>query len=241
MITVAKFRALANTQITFRKPREVLALTGWGHPYDALKGVAPNARHLEYTHVASLDAALASLEQAAKNVHTVVGWSMGGQLAAYAIARKIIAPKKLVLIAAPYHFVALRGQSLGLKPDIYAQFAQNLKQKPERTFEKAYALVHHGDTRAAQVQHALADSHARRPSHDWEYWFGALKEVDFDTLDFSHFPKTHLVHGKADVVVDAKQSEYFAIRVPRAKVHLLDGCGHAPHWHDAKKVQAIIA
>jgi pimeloyl-ACP methyl ester carboxylesterase len=225
----------------FGRSKDVLALTGWGHPHDALHGVAPQARHLEYTHVPSLDEALQSLAEAAKHVHTVVGWSMGGQLAAYAIAKKVIAPKKLVLIAAPYHFVARRGQGLGLKPDIYAQFMDNLRTKPDRTFDKAYALVHHGDARAEQVKEALAGSHARRPKHDWEYWFAALKDVEFDELDFSHFPMTHLVHGTADVVVDAKQSEYFATRLPRAKLHLLEGCGHAPHWHDAKKVQAIIA
>ncbi len=230
---------IANTPITFRK-KKVVTLTGWGHPHDALRSIAPNARHLEYTHL-TLDGALALLEKEAKDAHTIVGWSMGGQLAAFAIANKIISPKKLVLVAAPYHFVARRGKTLGLKPGIYAQFMDNLRQKPERTFEKAYGLVHYQDARAEDVKKALEDSYTRRPKHNWDYWFQALAEVEFDELDLSHFPETELIHGKSDVVVDMQQSVHFAKRIPRSSVHLFDNCGHAPHWHDPQAVQKIIA
>ncbi len=226
--------------LPWQRPRTLLALTGWGHPHNALHSIAPEAKHLEYTHLSSLEDALTLLADAARDIHTVVGWSMGGQLAALAVARRIIAPKKLVLIAAPYHFVARRHASIGLKPDIYAQFMDNLQRKPERTFEKAYALVHHGDTRADAVKEALSISHATRPAHNWEYWFSALKEVDFDTLDFGHFPRTHLLHGDADVVVHLSQSRQFAARIPRARVHVFKGCGHAPHWHDPANVRRLL-
>lgn len=218
--------------------RSTISLTGWGHPPDALRDVAPKALHVEYTHVPSVDAALGLLAQHVTPEHSVLGWSMGARLAALAIAKKLIAPRKIIMLAAPYQFVATPEKSLGMKHDLYTKFAENLKHHPERTFKKAYGLIQHGDT--VDISAPLAASLARLPAHDWEYWFSSLMHVDFDAYDLSHFPETHIVHGAQDVVVDVIHAHTFAKRIPHAKVHIFEHCGHAPHWHNPQAVGALL-
>lgn len=216
-----------------------ISLSGWGQPEDALSAVAPNATPVGYANYDTVEEALSAI--ASEKPDAVIGWSLGGQLAVRAIAMGIIAPKKLVLIAAPYEFVEISSGGLGMKRDTFDKFFDNYAKNPMRTLSKAWELVSLYDDHAALVRNQLA--HFSRDTvvmGNWLKWLSLIDGFSCDALDFSKFPPTLLVHGEEDVVVEAAQSQRFANRIPGARLDLWPGCGHAPHWHDTERLKFLI-
>lgn len=218
----------------------ILTLSGWGQPHDALHEAAPEARHIEYAHLRSGDGVLRILQSHA-GVRTLVGWSLGGQLAVQAVARGIVRPARLVLIATPYRFLQKSGRPPGMGRATFDLFRGNYARDAQRTLNKSYALIAHADTQAERVNAHLNASRARLPAHDWLPWLDLLAASDGDGLDFSGFPETLLVHGDRDAVVGIEHAHAFLARLPRAGLHVFEGCGHAPHWHDTQRLKEIIA
>lgn len=214
-----------------------VTLSGWGQPHDALHVIAPDAQHVDYAQYHSVEEALAAIPQA----DTVIGWSLGGQLAVRAVAAGLIKPKKLVLIAAPFQFVKTDMQSLGMGRDTYFKFYDNFARNALRTLHKAWELVHLGDT----MSHYIRDHMEQHDKHmvlagNWLRWLELLDGYSCEGLDFSRFPQTLLIHGEKDMVVDVAQSRHFASVLPRAELKLLPDAGHAPHWHDTDTIKQWI-
>lgn len=220
---------------------KMLTLSGWGQPADALRPIAPKAAHFDYSAQPSVDHIFEALEREARDVELIIGWSMGGQLAARAISAGLIAPQKLVLLATPFRFVEGADKNgLGMKADTFAQFRDNLAKNQPRTLKKAWALVAHGDERAEDVAQLMA---ALNPSHeqaDWLKWLDSLSNYSCEGLEFKGFPPTLLVHGDRDAVVSPAQSREFAERIPQVALEIWQGCGHAPHLHDAPRLMERI-
>ncbi|MDE3016341.1 MAG: alpha/beta fold hydrolase [Pseudomonadota bacterium] len=216
----------------------ILTLSGWGQPHDALEAVAPGATHVNYAKHGSAEAALSAIADTGRGYDTVIGWSLGGQLAVRAVAAGMLAPKKLVLIAAPFQFV---GGEAGMGRDTYKKFRDNYAKNPARTLDKAWALIHQGDTRVGYIEKQLeAQDKNAVLRHDWLRWLEAMEDFSFSDIPLAGMPKTLLIHGGADVVVAPQQSRYFAKMLPQAELMMLPGAGHAPHWHDTEAVAAAI-
>jgi pimeloyl-ACP methyl ester carboxylesterase len=165
-----------------------------------------------------------------------VGWSLGGQLAVRAIAAGMLQPKALVLIAAPFQFVASQ-EPLGMKRDLYEKFRDNYARNPARTLDKAWELVVKDDARHEHVRSHIARQDKQAVmQRNWLYWLNALDGFSCDTLDMQAFPHTLLVYGQKDSVVAHEQHTHFAQRLPHADIISLPECGHAPHWHDGQVI-----
>jgi len=222
--------------------KRIATLSGWGQPHDALAAIAPEATHIDYAHHKSVDDALAAIAAHAKNHDIIIGWSLGGQLAVRAIAAGMFKPKQLVLIATPYQFVTTPENPLGMKRDLYDKFCSNVARHPERALHKAWGLIHKGDSRAGEVR-AHLDKQDRRKTleKDWLHWLDMLDGFSFNENNLAGFPPTLLIHGDRDVVVGHEQSRLFSDAIPYAKLMIIKGAGHAPHWHDAQGVKEMIS
>jgi pimeloyl-ACP methyl ester carboxylesterase len=219
-----------------------LAISGWGQPYDALAAVVPDAAHAHYARYTSVEDALAAIATVARDCEYVVGWSLGGQLAVRAIAAGMMKPRRLTLIATPFQFVETPKLKLGMKRDTFEKFRGNYEANPKRTIDKAWELVVKGDTRPAAVrEHLTPDKKEQALKFDWLSWLHMLDGYSCDSLDFSEFPPTLLVHGAHDVVVAPDQSARFAQAIPQATHVEWKGCGHAPHWHNTDGLKQLIA
>ncbi len=220
---------------------KILTLSGWGQPQDALATLFPHSTHVEYAKHATLDAALDEITRAAQDYDLVVGWSLGGQLAAHAVAKKRIAPKALVLIGAPFQFVETPPLAIGMKRDTFQKFRENYAANPARTLSKGWELIAYNDSRAEEVQQALAQFNKETVQRiDWLRWLNLLDGFTSHGLPFDHFPPSLILHGTEDAVVAYEQSQHFAKHIPGARLETFAGCGHAPHWHDPKRVQKLI-
>lgn len=215
----------------------VVALSGWGQPHDALKHVVPEAHHFAYQDYMTLESCLQNLGEAAKDADAIIGWSLGGQLALRAVAQGYAKPKRLVLVAVPFKFIAREDLPMGMSQVTYEQFRQNYAANPERTLNKSYALIAKEDDKGEYIQNRLHELRERVDYSHWLRWFDWLRHVDCRDVDFSGFPPTTIVHGDRDIIVEPVQSAKFAGLIPHARLDIWRGCGHAPHLHDPKRLR----
>lgn len=219
----------------------MMTLAGWGQPHDALSVLCPDATPIDYAGYANVGDALSAIAAEGRKHDTVVGWSLGGQLAVRAIAAGMMRPKRLVLIAAPYQFVETPELKVGMKRDLYDKFRHNYANNPGRTLDKSWALVALDDSREEAVRARLEQQDkAAVLQHDWLSWLDALNDYSCEGLNMTGFPPVLLVHGARDMVVSMEQSRYFSRQLPHAELRIVEGCGHAPHWHDTAAISAQI-
>ncbi len=218
-----------------------VALSGWGQSHDALASIATDAQHFSYAQYANAQDAMRELARAAHDADTLIGWSLGAQLIVRTVAAKMISPKKLVLIAPPFQFVASEALPLGMKPDLHAKFYENYKTNPQRTLTKAWELIVKDDSNEEQVRRLLEKQDKQQVlAQNWQHWLDELEDFSCIELDFSDFPETLLLHGDKDVVIGIEQSRHFAHVIAGAKLIEFPGCGHAPHWHNTSTVIGLI-
>lgn len=220
---------------------KILTLSGWGQPYDALEPIVSSATHFDYSDFENVPDALGALAEVGKNYDALIGWSLGGQLAVRAISAGLIRPKKLVLIGAPFQFVRSDFLNLGMPQDQFQKFRDNYANNSARTLAKAWELVAIGDKNSEIVkEHLQKQNKDKMLAKNWLNWLDLLNGFSCNSLDFSNFPHTLLLHGAQDLVVSHNQAQEFAKNIPSAKHILLENSGHAPHWHDSAQVRKHI-
>jgi len=180
---------------------------------------------------------LAVLDAAGLERAHVIGASLGGMIAqelALAAPERV---DKLVLVCTtpggdasfpmPEQTVALFGQAATLDPqDALRRFVVNAlsPDAPDELVEEvlAYRVANPPDPAGWQAQAAAG------PTHDV---VERLHELRMPTL---------VVHGTADNVVDCRNAELLAERIPNARLELVEGAGHLLFWEHADRVSALI-
>lgn len=220
---------------------KTVTVSGWGQPYDSLRVIAPEAHHIDYVHLNSLDAALEKIAKEAAGADIAIGWSLGGKLLSHAISRGMIAPKRLILLGVPFQFVQSERLMLGLPRDTYEIFCANYLSNPRRTLRKGWDLIAYKDVNEVQVQEALAQYDIKMEmDRGWGKWLDILSDFTCHALEFEHFPPTLIVHGNRDEVVWPEQARHFEKQLPKSQLEIWDGCAHAPHWHNPQALCALI-
>jgi 3-oxoadipate enol-lactonase len=67
---------------------------------------------------------------------------------------------------------------------------------------------------------------------------GAMHDA-FDRIGDIAAP-TLVIHGTEDAVVDPRNAELLAERIPGARLELLTGCGHLPFWEEPERFVSLI-
>ncbi len=220
---------------------KIMTLSGWGQPHHALAAALPDATPVGYAHLPSMQKALEEIAEAARGHDMVVGWSLGGRLAAQAIVAGLMKPKKLVLIASAFQFSHSTDLKLGIPRDQYEKFRGNYQRNALRTLDKGWDLIVKGDKHADRIRSRFNDNDKQAMlDHDWLRWLDDLNGFTFHGKPLHMMPSTLLIHGKNDVVVTPDQSEHFARMLPSSQLAMLEDCGHAPHWHDPHSVRHMV-
>lgn len=219
-----------------------LTISGWGQPADALqKSLAlHDAATLDYSQYPSAEASFAALAPH-RHVARVIGWSQGGQLALRAVLAGAIAPKQLVLIAAPYQFLKDEAVPHGMDMFTYQTFRENYAADPLRTAGRFHALVAKGDAKFKAVVEGLHHHPKVADPEHWLPWFDALGKVSLHGVDLRGLPPTLIVHGTEDAIVPMAQATLLAQAMPHAQLEAWDGVAHAPQLHDAARLNAAMA
>lgn len=214
----------------------LLYLTGWQQPPDTLASFAPaDAIHAPYADFSSTDAFFASLPRAAD---VAIGWSLGGQMLVRAIASRHIKVRNLILMGAPFQFMASDDFPHGATQELWHSIRANYAATPDSMIKDFSGHIAAGDAYAARIIRTL-----NKTLSVWQnglFWLDELARFSCFGLDFYGFPPTLLLHGRNDRVIRHEQARIFADTIPGAELRLLDDCGHAPHLHDEGLLKGIL-
>jgi pimeloyl-[acyl-carrier protein] methyl ester esterase len=216
---------------------KAITISGWGQNFDALENIAPNAHHIDYKNCSNIEEFFDKIKGQTPDV--LIGWSLGGQLALRAIDAGLLAPKLLVLLATPFQFITGKGLKCGMDPDTFHGFEKDFAEDPIKTLKQFSVLVAKNDAKAKEIIAKLKQNDNENISN-WQYWLQELGEFSCQKLNFSKAPKTLVIHGCDDTIVDYTQSGIFRPLIKNYKSFIFENCGHAPHLHDENQVRSLI-
>jgi pimeloyl-[acyl-carrier protein] methyl ester esterase len=191
---------------------------------------------------------------------TLIGWSLGGQLALSLALAHLAAPaapptaaaaatpstlKRLVLIATTPRFLLGDDWSAGLSRDTLRHFATSLEQDPSRTIADFLGLQVRGSERAAataqQLREAL-DRHGVAQLLALRAGLSLLITTDLRAQLGALSIPTLVIGGMNDRVTRPAALEALAEMLPHAHLTLLPRAGHAPFLsHPEAVAEAVLA
>lgn len=162
---------------------------------------------------------------------TLVGWSLGGQLALRLAARAACAVRRVVLISTTPRFVQEAHWPHGLAPATLQQFADELRRDSARTVARFLELQVRADRAAAAtlaaLQAALEQHGAARPAA-LRAGLELLAQADLRALAATvHLPAL-LIAGQSDRITPPGAARALAALLPRAQLLELPRAAHAP-------------
>jgi pimeloyl-[acyl-carrier protein] methyl ester esterase len=190
------------------------------------------------------DWAAACLEDAPERA-AWLGWSLGGLVV---LEAALSAPERvcgLILLTATPRFVRAPDWPAAMPAEILAQFKDALLADPWGTLERFLALQVRASEGAREILRRLRREITRRPAAKPEALAAGLdllREGDLrERLSALRCP-TLWLFGARDTLVPATAAEAVSRLLPRARLRLIAGAGHAPHLsHAAPTVKEIRA
>lgn len=222
---------------------KAVLLNGWGQIFDTLSVIVPEEvkeiTNLNYAKTEDFDELCSYITKQKMSCDVLIGWSLGGQLAVRLIEKKILKPKMLILIAAPYQFVSGGRISAAMNHLLFFAFRNAFAMFPAKTLEKFSEMVAENDSNIKLVIQNLGID--KNNHNNWVKWLDEIGHFSCEKIDFSDFPKTLIIHGDGDTIVDVRQAEIFSKKIKNSKLEIYNHSGHAPHLHDLEGTKKIIS
>jgi pimeloyl-[acyl-carrier protein] methyl ester esterase len=235
----------------------LLLLHGWGmnlRVFDGLRaGLAARFAvtavdlpgHGRSPWIAALSAAeqLAWITTRLPQHATLVGWSLGGQLALQMAADATLGVQHLVLMASTPRFVRAEDWPAGLPPAVLEQFALQLERDPHRSVADFLALQTRGSAAAAEVlatlQHAVSEHGAARPEA-LAAGLAQLQHNDLRELARGLAVPTLVIAGQYDRITPPAAAQALAALLPQGRLLAIRRAGHAPFVSHPHEVLAAL-
>jgi pimeloyl-[acyl-carrier protein] methyl ester esterase len=173
----------------------------------------------------------------------LVGWSLGG-LVALLIALRW--PKKLrglVLIGATPCFVTRPGWPYAVAPEVFAGFSQSLAQDYSDTLRRFLSLQAQGSDSVRAVLKLLRERLLAQPRPEnavLEAGLAILQDTDLRGGLADLALPLSLVHGAGDKLAPLAAARWLVRQVQGARLHEIEGAGHAPFLSHPAEVVEII-
>jgi pimeloyl-[acyl-carrier protein] methyl ester esterase len=174
---------------------------------------------------------------------TLVGWSLGGQLALQLAARSAVRVRQLVLLSSTPCFIRQPDWPHGLAPAVLQQFGVQLARDPQGTIADFLQLQVRGSTGAEAVrgtlQRALAE-HGQASDAALAAGLQALQDTDLRALARALLVPTLVIGGQYDRVTPIAGAQALVQLMPHAQLLHLPRAGHAPFLSHAAEVLAAL-
>ena len=162
---------------------------------------------------------------------TLVGWSLGGMVAAWLAAQPGSAIGRLVLVATTPRFVAGGNWAHGIDTGTIEDFAAGLERDYQDTVRRFLSLQSRGADHAGTVLRQLRSEVFRRGEPDRRALRAGLEILRAADLreEAGHIRvPTLVIGGEYDRLPLPGAVEWLARRIPGARLAMLRGAGHAP-------------
>jgi pimeloyl-[acyl-carrier protein] methyl ester esterase len=172
---------------------------------------------------------------------TLLGWSLGGQLALQLASDPALAVRRLVLIATSPRFVRADDWAQGMAADTLRQFALQLERDPQQTVADFLELQVRGSADAAAVraslqqalqQHGIARPEALRAA------LALLEQNDLRQLARDINVPALVIAGQYDRVTPPQAGQALAQLLPHGQLLQIARAGHAPFLSHPQQVSA---
>ncbi|MFT6106903.1 MAG: pimeloyl-ACP methyl ester carboxylesterase [Rickettsiales bacterium] len=223
----------------------ILSLAGWAQKPGSLEAILSSAFpfykiiHFDYTQFSSMQECYDALQNLNIKPKIIAGWSLGGQIATRIIAKKIFSPESLILFSVPFEFVKSPRIAAAMPESSFDVFRNNFVKNSRQTLEKFSLLMMLGDSKRAKE---LAENLYVTPDNyqNLIFWLDELGRFSCHDLNFENFPRTLIIHGQGDVVVNILQAKIFSDKITNSSLKILANCGHCPHISNFSEVQNFI-
>jgi pimeloyl-[acyl-carrier protein] methyl ester esterase len=197
----------------------------------------------DFSYANCLDDIISLLDFLSLERVTVVGWSMGSQIALRLYERS---PERLcgmILVAATPCFCRQAGFEHGLMPVEVRSMQQRLKRDYHRAADEFCRLMFFSDELTAAESADLVSA-IRAELPDPAVSLAALQELAShdlrDILPFVHLPVL-LVHGTRDRICPVGAAAFLQAVLPSARAVTLEDTGHAPLLTRVRNFNSMIS
>jgi pimeloyl-[acyl-carrier protein] methyl ester esterase len=235
----------------------LVLLHGWGtnlRVFDGLRAALGAHRRLSaidlpghgrspWTAQASQQQQLAELATLLPKGTTLVGWSLGGQLALQLASQRALDVRRLVLIGSSPRFMRSDDWPHGMPALTMRQFAAQLARDPAKTVADFLELQVRGSANATAVLAALQSSlqhHGAAQPDALAAGLALLEHNDLRELARRTDVPTLVIAGQYDRVTPPQAAEALAQLLPRSQLLQIARAGHAAFISHAQQVSAAI-
>lgn len=228
---------------------KILLITGWGvgiEPLESLK-LHLQQESLDVQLVNIFDVLTESFQKQfnlLNDVDTVIGWSLGGQLAAYLVDsfyKSTGLTKTLITLASNPCFVANTNWQTAMPADVFSQFKTSFLQNQQATLKRFYYLITQGSAQAKKDWLNMQNIANPPPYELLLQGLEMLEHLNLvDNLKNYSGPQLHLF-AQQDGVIPCKIEENFAhIATEKMKYKVLNEATHAfPYLQVERTIEEI--
>ncbi|MEQ1775894.1 MAG: pimeloyl-ACP methyl ester esterase BioH [Burkholderiales bacterium] len=205
----------------------------------ALPGCGESAPCTPYT----LERIADTLATAAPKQCSVVGWSLGAQVALMWAQRAPKQVHRLVLIGATPCFMQRTDWDHAVTPVAMRQFTSAIKRDLPSVLRRFIALQSLGDTQAVRVAHKLRTvlfTNLLPTQHVLEAGLDILRKADLRAMLPSIAQPALVIHGEHDAVTPCAAGQALTEALPHARFHKIAGAAHAPFLSDPNAVALLL-
>lgn len=172
-----------------------------------------------------------------------VGWSLGGMAALHVAAQHPQRVRKLALVASTPKFVNNGDWPHGVAPEVFGQFAEQLRGDYRKTIQRFLALQLRGTEHASLWLRQLCDMVFRygEPQLDALHaGLAILRDADLRPMLAAVHQPTLLIAGARDLLVPVAAQEYMAAHLAQAGLQIIPGAAHAPFLTHPQEFQRAL-
>jgi len=221
--------------------KKILCLNGWGQEPKTLENAFKEVfKDADISTIDYLDTNLLKTKILTK-YDIVIGWSYGSQQAIKLIKSGFLRTKLLILIAPIFQFVENEINKIGMPVEAFYAFLSGFNKHPEATMQHLVAMSASGDENNNLVFDKMKTQDLNVLSiYALENQLLHLKKFSCFDVNFKKFPKTICFSGANDAVVASTQTKLFAERIKDFELHIIENCGHAPHFSHMEEIEKVL-
>jgi len=211
--------------------KKILCLNGWGQEPKTLENAFKEVfKDDDISTIDYLD-----------TYDVVIGWSYGSQQAIKKIESGFLRTKLLILIAPIFQFVENETNKVGMPKEMFDYFLVGFKNDPEATMRQLIKMSASCDKNSNLVFDKMKIQDLNVLScYALEKQLLHLKDFSCFDVNFKKFPKTICFSGRKDTVVASCQTKLFAERIKDFELHIIEDCGHAPHFSHMEEIEKVL-
>ena len=193
---------------------------------------------------AGLDGLAAAIAPDLPPACCLVGWSLGGMVAARLAADGHDAVRRLVLISSTPRFVRGEGWEHGLDPAVVEEFAEELQRDYRGLVLRFLSLQARGDARQGPLLRTLRGAVFARGEPDPQALRAALQvlvQSDLRGEAGRIAVPTRVVAGAYDRLTPPRAGAWWARHIQGATFRAIAGAGHAPFLSHPDEVADTLA